>query len=305
MRINYEISDIEAFLAVAERLSYAAAAEVLHLSPSSVSRRVQKLEKSLDRRLFNRSTRDVRLTIAGAQLLVRAKELIDTMTELQLSLRGDRVPRGPTLTVSCVPSVMRRRIPRAFKEFLRTHPHTRFRLLDLASNEALEAVAQRQADFGISYLGHEGSGLEFVTLEEETFVLVVRHEHPFAQRSRLSWRELDGQSLISPWKESGIRVLMDQALAKSGTPIRWVHEVRHVTSALFLVESGLGITAVPESLVADRKSPELVAIPLIEPVVKRAIVLAKPIDRPLRPIAQGLWDILLAQTEPRSLHPAQ
>jgi DNA-binding transcriptional LysR family regulator len=98
---------------------------------------------------------------------------------------------------------------------------------------------------------------------------------------------------------------MDQALAKSRIPIRWVHEVRHVTSALFLVESGLGIAAAPESLVVDRKNPDLITVPLIEPVIKRAIVLVKPIDRPLRPIAQGLWDILLSQTGPRSLHLAQ
>jgi DNA-binding transcriptional LysR family regulator len=292
MRINYEIADIEAFIAVAERLSYATAAEDLNISASSLSRRVHKLEAALNRRLFDRTTREVHLTIAGKQLFARARDLIETMAEIQLTMKGEQVSRPPTLVFACVPSVMRRRIPSAIHRFLQRHPKARLRLLDLPSNEVLEAILQRDAEFGISYVGQDDPGLEFMTLEIEEYVLAVKKEHPFARRTEIRWAELVGQKLISPWKESGVRVLMDQALAKAGMAVQWTYEVRHSTTALILVESGLGITAVPRSLALDRNSPDVATINLVEPSVQRAISLVKVQGRSLRPVAREMWDIL-------------
>ena len=61
MRINYDILDLQAFVAVAERASFRQAAADLFLSQSALSRRIDKLEESLGVRLFERTTRRVQL----------------------------------------------------------------------------------------------------------------------------------------------------------------------------------------------------------------------------------------------------
>ena len=58
-RINFDLQQLEAFIAVAERGSFRAAAEHIHLSPPALSRRIDKLEVILGARLFTRTTRVV------------------------------------------------------------------------------------------------------------------------------------------------------------------------------------------------------------------------------------------------------
>ena len=67
--------DLQAFMAIAEELSFRRAAERLFLDQSALSRRVQNLEDLLGFRLIFRTTREVELTEAGRELLARAMHL--------------------------------------------------------------------------------------------------------------------------------------------------------------------------------------------------------------------------------------
>ena len=71
-RINFDLPQLQAFVAVAERGSSRAAAEQIALSAPALSRRIEKLETILGARLFNRTTRDVELTPLGRVFLERA-----------------------------------------------------------------------------------------------------------------------------------------------------------------------------------------------------------------------------------------
>lgn len=64
-RINFDLQQLQAFVAVAERGSFRAAAEHIHLSPPALSRRIERLESIIGIKLFNRTTREVELTSLG------------------------------------------------------------------------------------------------------------------------------------------------------------------------------------------------------------------------------------------------
>ncbi|OBZ93449.1 hypothetical protein ADU59_21590 [Pararhizobium polonicum] len=293
MRINYEISELVAFLAVAERLSYAAAAEELNVSPSSLTRRVQRLEYALECKLFERTTREVKLSLAGKQLFSRAREIVETLSEVQASFKGVPNFRSPTLTIACVPSVIRELIPVIQDDILRANPHARIRISDLSSNETNDAVLRSNADVGVGYLDGHTEGLDGVILREETFVLAMRKGHEFSGRNNVSWRELLAQRVIGPVRESGIRILIDSAMAKEGVTLKWFHEVRHTDTALLMAEAGIGVTAVPKSIYEESKNPNLVAVGLIEPEIKRRIGVLKRHGQPLRPLAREFWNALV------------
>ena len=83
------------FVAVAEQQSFAEAAQQLGRSPASVTRAVAALEDRLQTRLFNRTTRSVALTDAGARYLDGCRRLLATYDELEAVNFGERVePRG-------------------------------------------------------------------------------------------------------------------------------------------------------------------------------------------------------------------
>lgn len=86
---------LTAFVAVADRRSFAAAARALETSPPAITRAVAALERHLGVTLFHRSTRAVSLTDEGAALLERARKVLSELREAEQIVRGGRsVPRG-------------------------------------------------------------------------------------------------------------------------------------------------------------------------------------------------------------------
>ncbi len=72
-RINFALEDLQAFVATAEKGSFRVAAEALHISQPALSRRIDKLEKTLGSRLLERTTRRVEMTHVGRQFLEEGK----------------------------------------------------------------------------------------------------------------------------------------------------------------------------------------------------------------------------------------
>jgi DNA-binding transcriptional LysR family regulator len=140
-------------------------------------------------------------------------------------------------------------------------------------------------------MGAQEGDLEFKPLIEERFVAACRRDHPVAGMKRVSWSQLSDHDFISVSRTSGNRVLLDQALA--GVPGRptAIYEAQHVTTALGLVEAGLGVAAVPSMAMPGADHPLLVSVPLVDPVVTRKIGLIRRRGRSLSPAAQQLYDL--------------
>ena len=81
--------DFEIFLLVAETLHFGRAAELGNLSPSALSRTIQRLESELDCRLFDRGNREVRLTRQGRLFQAQARDLLERMRDLRRRVRAD------------------------------------------------------------------------------------------------------------------------------------------------------------------------------------------------------------------------
>jgi DNA-binding transcriptional LysR family regulator len=95
------ISEIEVFIKVAETGSFSAAAEMLHLSPSAVSKIVARVEDRLGLPLAIRSTRKLRLTAEGEDYYDRGKQILKQVEDLERGVRESAGQVGGTLKVSC------------------------------------------------------------------------------------------------------------------------------------------------------------------------------------------------------------
>ena len=103
-RINFDLQQLQAFIAVAERGSFRSAADHIHLSPPALSRRIEKLESIIGTRLFNRTTREVELTSLGRVFLERARSAVDDLESAMLGISDIAATRSGRVTVACVPS---------------------------------------------------------------------------------------------------------------------------------------------------------------------------------------------------------
>src|SRR5438067_5007761 len=111
MSMNFDLGDLRAFIAVAELSSFRAAAETIHLSQPALSRRIDKLERALRVRLFDRDTRNVELTAVGRDFARKARTLLDDLDAILLGVRDVAANRWGQVTLACIPSTVHYFLP--------------------------------------------------------------------------------------------------------------------------------------------------------------------------------------------------
>ena len=296
-RVNFDLADLRAFLSVVDLGSFRAAADNLHLSQSAVSRRVDKLEEALGVELFVRTTRRIELTTIGRTFVHKARSVMHEFESALVGIADFAERISGVVTVACVPSAVGHFLPGVIRRFHALHPRIRVRLIDESSAELLLAVANGEADLGLTYIGTQEPDIEFEPLLEDRFVVACTSDHPLARHKRVSWSEIARHDFISLAQGSGNRFLLDQALAHVERKPDWFCEVQHVPALVSLVEAGLGIGIVPRLALPPKG--RVVTVELAEPALSRTIGIIRRRGRPLRASAEQFQRLLLEYKQTR------
>ena len=293
MRINYDFSDLEVFLAVKDTGSFHAAAERLNLSQPAVTRRVQKLEAALGSVLFERTTRAVKPTLAAKRLQARAEAMLDDAQETAAAMRDESVAfahqRGAVITVATIPTVVARLVSPAIRALREMGHSARIRLLDGSANEVAEAVAGGDADFGICSIPMLEPTTEFEPLFDDHIVLALPVGHSLVARETVGWDDLSDTPMILPARGTGNRLLIDEAMARARLALNWTFEVGRSTTALELVADGTGAALLPRSAIGTAEIPTCT---LTSPDIVRPIGLLSRLGQADAPAVTALKDAI-------------
>ena len=285
------IADLRAFVTVGELRSFAAAAKALHLSQPALSRRISHLEGLLGVRLFDRTTRSVGLTLLGGRFLGEMRGLVEDLDRSVLSLRDAADLEAGDVTIGCVFSAVHHFLPPVIRAFRERHPHVLVRIIEEGADEVLASVKHGEADLAVNYIGMQDPEVEFTPLLKEPYVLACPAGHPLARRRSVRWEELAQYPLARVSHASRNRLLIDQALAELPPLPRPTIEVRHVSTLIGLVESGLGLAVVPQ-LTLPLGSAAVVGVKLNTPVVHRTLAIVRRRGRSLSPAAAAFARLL-------------
>lgn len=296
--MNFELVDLKAFVAVAELGSFVRAAKLLNLSQPALSRRIQKLEETLGVALFERSTRNVALTMVGRDLMPKVRRVLDDFESSLLGIGDLGVRSGGQVSIASVPTAVFYFLPNAIARFASAYPRVRIRILDLGANEGLEVVARGEADFGINFIGASHPEIDFTPLAEDPFVVACRHDHPLASQTAVAWEDLAAHRVITVGRTSGNRALIDNALAQHGLKLTWSYEITHLGSSLGLVEAGLGVAVLPKLATPASGHPIIRTIPLSYPKISRTIGVVRRHGAVLSPMAGRFLEMLLGFWKP-------
>ena len=171
--------------------SMAAAARELGLVPSALTYRIRLVEDALDVLLFDRSSRQARLTEAGKELLREGNRLLQELDAV--ANRVKRVATGwePQLTLSVDSIISRTTMMELCEAFFALNPPTRLKLREEVLSGTLQALTSGQADLAIGVAGDVNSGavspasafsaLHSKPLGNTNFIYAVAPHHPLAQ----------------------------------------------------------------------------------------------------------------------------
>ncbi|MNX96097.1 HTH-type transcriptional activator CmpR [compost metagenome] len=291
--MNVSLRQLRAFIAVAEELHFTRAAEKLNLSQSSVSALIHELEGNLGLKLFDRHTRLMQITQAGAELLPTVKKAvadIDSVLENSNELRS--LGRGRvSIAASSIQAALM--LPRFIREFCVGHPGVKVELHDVSEHEVPRMVSSGEVDFGIGTIPEGQPDLTAYRLSSDAFVIVMPPHHPLARRRELNWEDVAKLPVIGPHRGNPIRDCLDAALAVRGITLSRVHEVFLPLTMVGMVDAGLGIAVMSTAVTRLTSALGLVTVAPRDPAIHRDISLLVHADRSLSPPAQSFRDLLM------------
>jgi DNA-binding transcriptional LysR family regulator len=238
------LTQIEAFLTIAERRSVSEAAGVLYVTQPALTTRIKNLERELGVELFIRTPRGMRLTAEGRAFRSHAQRAVQSLAEGRQLLRELREGRVGELLVGAAPAISTYVLPLVLRRFQAAFPQVHLIVRTGHSEEILEMVLREQAHVGlVRELPHPATTSQ--ALYEDEIVLVVDPGHRFAQESSILVRELAGERLILFDRTSSYFVLTSAFFREAGVVPRGVMELDNVDATKKMVEHGLGIAFLP------------------------------------------------------------
>ncbi|GAA4481399.1 LysR family transcriptional regulator [Rhodococcus olei] len=201
------------FLAVSEELSFSRAAAKCFISQSAISHQIAKLEQELGTTLFDRSTRVVRPTPAGARLVPIAQQVISLETQALAVAKQPRNRVRITANMSFAPQSLD-----AIAGVRARHPDLDIEFVIKSFRDRIDAVASGDADIALIRGSLDRPGLETVPLGIEDLRIVTSSEHPLSAFSTVELGELAPYPLLLPPRSSQVLIhtVVEEAFAEVG-----------------------------------------------------------------------------------------
>ncbi|MDH7798708.1 MULTISPECIES: LysR family transcriptional regulator [unclassified Beijerinckia] len=289
---NVSLRQLRAFVAIAEAGGFAAAARKLHLTPSALSLLIKELERGIEVRLFDRSTRSTVLSLAGSEFYPLARKLLEDLGRALESTQDLQRKKRGTLRIACTPLYAATTLPQLFLRYKQRYPAITVYVLDSLNQQALARVQSGEADLGIVPQRETPLELQQQSLLADRIWLICRPDHPLAARSRVTWAQALKEPMINLTLDFTKRLQADLFKHSDALVMNPAHEVSFITTALGLVQSGFGVTAQPGRALSLIGAFGLVARPLVAPVVDRQLSLFFPRGHELSPAAASFRDFL-------------
>ena len=261
-----DLRQFEILRAVADKGSFTAAAKVLNVSQSAVSRQVILLEEELGEPLFLRLGRKVRLTSAGTAFLDLSRRVLADVRDTTASIVEQQQQLAGTLHLGGGMTVCLHVFPALLKEFRKRHPKVEIKVTTGATPQLLAGLRSGSLDVGLLTLPVEGSDLVQVPVMREELLLVMPPAHKLARLRRITPQDLVGQPLVLFERGSSTRRVIDEMLQRDGIRPRIVMETENVEILKALTMIGMGLTVLPYQSLAREARDRTLRVKRIEGV---------------------------------------
>ncbi len=243
-----ELHQLRYVVAVAETNNFTRAAERCLVVQSALSHQIARLERELGARLFDRTSRRVRLTPAGAAFLPLARQCLDAAERAAAEVAAAVGQVRGRLTVGVIPTVAAVDIPAALRAFRQRYPHVRIALRVGPSEHLVDQV--RNGEIEIGFLGlpvtSRPEGVRARRLAQDRLVAVVAPTHPLAHEAEVDLARLGAEPFVDLPGGTAGRAQSDQAFAAAGVHREVAFEVTTVDVMMVrLVRQNLCVALLP------------------------------------------------------------
>ncbi|UXS05315.1 LysR family transcriptional regulator [Agrobacterium tumefaciens] len=284
----------QTFLVVASEGSFRLAGEKLNRAHSAVSVQIRQLEEQLQVKLFERTTRSVKLTEEGTKL---QESLRKAHYEILHGLREIReaadLKRGQ-LSLASSSHVASVHLPPVLTQFVSEFPEVAVTIRELTSTDLYAALRKHEVDFAIGPHGTD-QAFDFSPILVEPLHAVVHPRFLDPTKKTVTWREIAHFPILLPAPQTAMRRIVDHVLHDNGLVETNRYQFIQAETIIAMAEAGLGIAVQPSTRLAKHPPQTARVMTLTEPHIRRAMSLIRLKNRELSPAARHLADTIVRE----------
>ncbi len=293
---------LQTFLLVGEYSSFRVAAERSFRSQSAVSAQIRQLEEQLGVTLFHRTTRSVRLTKEGSQLLESAQRALQEVeTGLRKIEESANIRRG-RVSLSCSPTIAETRLARVLAAFEQEYPGIQVHVRELTSAALFESVRKRDVDFGIGPV-IDTSEFHFEPVLDDPIYALVPKRFMTTSKGTISLATLANMPLLVLNHASALRGMLESTLKERNLSFTTRYEFTQAQTLISMATAGLGAAILPKVALPSRLDPSTYALRIVSPPLVRQVAVITVRGEALSPASLRLVQLLrqlIANPEERS-----
>lgn len=279
-----EFQQLRYMVALARNGSFSKASKEMYVSQPALSQQIKKLETELDTILFERMSKGVKLTSAGKQFLPEAIKTLESLRNAKKSVETNDIDQlSGELRIGIIPTIAPYFLPDMMNYFHRTCPDLTLYIEEQQTEDLLNLLKMGKIDhLFISPPIAEGN-FEKELIGTEPFYLAVGKNESMASRSRVPITEIDQAPMLL--LEEG-HCLRDQSVSfceREDVQPDVVFQGSSLHSILNLVETGFGVTFVPQMVLRSREEKGLQFIPFSKPIPERDLILVRRSSTEIQP----------------------
>lgn len=288
---NVNLKLLHAFLLVGEHSSFRTAAEMSHRSTSAVSAQIRRLEDQLGVPLFHRTTRNVRLTVEGEQLLECARRaLMEVDAGLRKIKESADVRRG-RVSLSCSPTVAAIRLARVLAAFEKDHPGIEVLVRELTSEALFESIRRHEVDFGIGPV-IDTSEFRFEPLLEDPLYALVPKRFVTTAKDTITLATLASLPLLVLSPATALRNMLEATLRERNLPFSTRYEFSQAQTLISMAGAGLGAAILPKVVLPPVIDERTHALRIVSPAMTREVALITLRGQSLSPASLRLAQLM-------------
>ena len=266
-----KLSQLRAFVAVAEWENFSEAALQLNLSQSAVSHAIASLEEELGVMLFTRGRHGAQLTPVGTRIIQSARGVLQLLEAMETEANLEKGLHGGMVRIASFRSVATHILPAVIAQFRQRFPEINVSITEYADYVGVEdALRDRIADLGFTYLPTTEDFEAWELLRDEYIVLLP----PNAQRcdSTISWEDLAKYPLIMPAAHNSCHMRIWSHVRQFNHSFKVAYEVNEDSTIVSMVSQNLGAAILPR--LAAEPIPPMIPVCHLPVPLERAIAVA-------------------------------
>ncbi|USP11865.1 LysR family transcriptional regulator [Aeromonas dhakensis] len=301
-----ELRHLRCFLAVAEELHFARAAEKLHIEQSPLSRAIKELEEELGVALFARTTRSTRLTRAGSLFLEHVPRVFAALQQARDSVKAAANGFHGQLRIALSDGITPSRLPALLALCRQEEPEVEIRFFEVPLSQQIKGLNDDLYDVGFAQSDEVGDGITTLPVWSDALMVAVPARHPLLAHKRIPLDELLRYPLVlcDPQACEGHARHVDRVLRRADMEPLIAERVASCDLMMALVSAGFALGLTGAAHIAASREPGVVARPLASRVPPLTTYLLRPAGEPSDVLSRFIERVQVIDS-PESSEPIQ